>query len=347
MSKTAEQTTVDTVENISTQKQWTPDLPAEQLLTKLDVSWVYSTVGIGLIDQQASLQNQARLGVSIHQETMDEYATAMRDGAAFPALVGFMRPNGSFILAGGNHRLAAAKSTNRLTVDLYVCDVKDEAIRRLITTSLNTTVGVRTTREDAVIQAVSWMESYGRSVSAAAQAYNLPRESLDTYLRYRDTRRRLQGVGLIPDKINRSSLKHLSRITNDNVLRDAALFQLEFGVTEQEFRDLLSNVNATRTESDQIAVIQEWRKRDDIKARRSRQTKKVYRSPYQKNRTELARVLSTAQNLLKKHNTRGRLGLTNDDDWQASVTAAEFIASTLRSMAPDSAVSTQPVTAAF
>ena len=122
MSNDNGQTAVATETIPTSSKQWTPDFPAEQLRSNLNVEWAYSTIGIGLIDQKDSLRNQARLGVSIQQDVVEEYATAMRNGAAFPALVGFQRSDGSFILAGGNHRLAAAKSANRMTVDLYVCE---------------------------------------------------------------------------------------------------------------------------------------------------------------------------------------------------------------------------------
>jgi hypothetical protein len=206
-----------------------------------------------------------------------------------------------------------------MSVGLYRLDVQDEAIRRLIVTSLNTTVGMRPSREDTIIQAVSWMEQYGRSIGAAALAYNLPREALDTHLRYTSARRRLQSLGVAADKLNKGSTVRLSRIQNDNVMREAAIFQAEYKLPDSDLREFLTEAATHRTEQEQIEVIKAWRKRDNLKARRSRSTKIVYRNKFQRNRAETFRCLRSTETLLHKFTTRAELGLTNDKDWNDAI----------------------------
>ena len=62
------------------------------------MTWEYvPDVAASLIDRQLSLQNQARLGVSLNPDLVDEYAIAMLEGAVFPALVAFPLQNGTYL----------------------------------------------------------------------------------------------------------------------------------------------------------------------------------------------------------------------------------------------------------
>lgn len=312
--------------------QWTTDQAAENLFERLGVTWEYARgISIGLVDRDLSIQNQARLGVSLIADVVDEYALAMLEGAAFPALVAFPLPNGTYVLAGGNHRLAAAREAKRPLVDLYILRVNDEAMRRLITTSLNTLVGVRPERAETLEQAIAWMERYGRTSKVAAAFYGIPDSTITAEMRSRSAKRRLQLAGVPASSIARTHLERLAQIQNDIVLRDVATFQSEVQLPEKDLKTLVREVREQRTESGQLAVVQQWRDRDDLKLRRA-EVSKGRPSPVVKARAELFRTLKSAQNLLGRYVSRGQLGLTNDDDYAKAVELAREVAQKLEAI---------------
>lgn len=305
--------------------EWTTDQAAESLFDRLGVTWEYARgISIGLVDRESSIQNQARLGVSLISDVVDEYALAMLDGAAFPALVAFPQPNGTYVLAGGNHRLAAAREAKRALVDLYILRVNDEAMRRLVTTSLNTLVGVRPERAETVEQAIAWMERYGRTPKNAASFYGLPESVLTRELRLRGAKRRLQIGGVPLQGLAKSVIERLSPLQNDIVLREAAVVTQDAGLSEPTVRQMVSEIREQRTEAGQLAVVQQWRDRDDVKLRKA-EVHKGKASPLVKTRAEVFRLLNSADRLLGRHVSRGQLGLTNDDDYAKAVETARVI----------------------
>ena len=70
-----------------------PDHPArradvEKWLDERGVRWRFDPeVPLSDIDVETSLRNQARLGEPVHQETVDTYKEAMKNGDPFPALL--------------------------------------------------------------------------------------------------------------------------------------------------------------------------------------------------------------------------------------------------------------------
>lgn len=296
--------------------EWTRDQAAEGKFAQLGVTYDFApSIPLSLIDREASLQNQARLSASkLNQDLVDEYALAMMEGASFPALVAFPLPSGTYLLAGGNHRLAAAYEAKRQTVALYIIRSNDEAMRRLIITSLNTLVGWRPERSETIEQAIAWVEKYGRTQKAAAAFYGVPPHALSRELTLRGVRRRLQLAGVPVSALSNTYMERLAQIQNDIVLRDVALFQAEVRLTERDLVALVRDVRDQRTEAGQLAVIQQWRDRDDLKLRKV-EIAKGKPSPTVKARADLFRGLNSANGVLAKHASRSQLGLTNDDEF--------------------------------
>ena len=318
---------------------WSRDLAAEGMFNRLGVQWEYRTgIMIALVDQGASLQNQARLGVSVMPDVVDDYAVAMREGDRFPAMVAFPLGNGTYRLAGGNHRLAAAKKSGRQVIDLYVVMASDDAMRRVVTTGLNRRVGVQTGREEAIEQALTWMDQYGRSATAAAAAYNLPESILFTAQRERASRRRLQMIGVDPSRMKKGAMALLTRLHSDRTLLSAVEFSASTGLREPEIRALVEDINAQRTESGQEAVLDQWRARDDLKLRALEVSKGRGRRDVSGGlaaRDRFLRALRAASGQIKRAQTRGKLGLSADSDLETAITLARTMADTLTAMRSD------------
>lgn len=312
--------------------EWTADPAAEAMFNNLGVVWEYVPgVNIALIDREMSLKNQARLGVSLLTDVVEEYALAMLDGAVFPALVAFPLPNGTYMLAGGNHRLAAAQEARRKTADLYVLRVNDEAMRRLITTTLNTLVGVRPERTETIEQAIAWMQRYGRSVKNTAAFFGIPERALSKEIRMRATRARIQAAGFSPSSFAKSHVERFGAIQNTNVLRMALALQERASLPEPAVNQMVVEIREQSTEAAQLSVVQQWMNRDDVKIRMA-EKHPVRQSPTDAARSQLFRMLTGASKILDRLQSRGQAGLSNDDDYAAAVSSARSIAERLEAL---------------
>ncbi len=302
------------------QGRWFRDVPAEGVLKNSRVRFEYlKSVEISTIDLASSRQNQARIGVTVHQDLVDEYTIAMKSGAKFPALVAFRNQYGIYILAGGNHRISAAINAGYKFADLYLVTSNNEATRRMITTTLNLKNGARTSREDAMEQAISWMKIYGRSLADTASHYGVPVSSLQFRLRNMQTQDRLMKASVDTKGLNKMSLAALASIQNDHVLQEAGAFQAEFHVRDADFKRMVRDLRDARTEADQLAVVKSWRTREDLpQLRRGRAGGKVASGPA-KNRAEMARCFTTLRRLMIKNPSRGQLGLSEDADYQRAL----------------------------
>lgn len=319
-------------QTVGTGQAWTCDKAVEAFLDRLGVGWEYiSNININLIDRQASLQNQARIGVSLKPDTVVEYAVAMLEGSAFPAMVAFPLPNGTYLLAGGNHRLAAARDAGRKTVDLYVIRSNDEAMRRLITVSLNTLNGVRPDRADTLMQAVQMVQQYNRQPAFVASHFGLPISTLTGELRAIATRNRLRAAGVSTVPVAKTHLDRMAQLENDNVLREVAVVQSEVQLPDNELRKFIADVKGQRTEAGQLQVVQQWRDRDDLKLRRA-EAHKGKPSPTIAARAGLMRALGSAETALRRHVTRSQVGLSNDGDYQSALDLARRIVAKLEAL---------------
>lgn len=312
-------------------KGWTRDLAAEQLFDRIGAEYEYVTIPTNQINQGLSLQNQARLEVSLVQETVEEYAEAMRNGAAFPALAVFPLGDGTYRLAGGNHRLGAALAVKRATVDAYLIRASGAEMQRLITTSLNSVVGMRPRREELVLQAISAMEQFGRTQVFVANQYNVPVTAIQRTLSERSSRTRLRLAGISPDTFSKDAIRELAKIPSDEVLRRAATLQEDAALQTPVIRDIVRQVMTKRSEAEQLAYLEEVSSRPDIKSRKAEKNR-GRPTPTNKRRMEILRGLRTVEHLLDKYTTRGQVGLADDDEYGAVVSLAYRVLSQVEAL---------------
>jgi len=300
--------------NAST-RRWKADDTIEAHLNREGVRWEYlENVQVAQIDGKASLTNQARIRERIRQDVVEAYALAMMDGDVFPALVAHQRRDGAYVLMGGNHRLAAAKLAEITTVDLYLVASTDEAIIRLVTTTLNNVEGWRPPADEILEQAVRWMEEFGRSVKAAAVEYRVSPHVLATELRARQAKRRLRAVDVSDDRFTRSSLARLNSIENDNVLKAVADLGRQAALSGEQIDKVVVDVRSQRTEAAQLAAVQQWRDREDIRRRESEAARGIVAHRGPDARVRLLQSLTWFERILEKNPTLASLGITAEED---------------------------------
>jgi ParB-like chromosome segregation protein Spo0J len=321
---------------------WMREPQAEAYLTEINVAWSYvRRVPVGLIDVGRSLRNNARIGLAVDQDYVTQYADAMRRGDTIPTMVAFMERDGTYTLAGGNHRLPAAISAGRTHVDLYVVHCNDQAVRDMIPANLNRWHGRAVAASERVEQALAWQQKYGRTTRQASLFFGIPEKTIQHALREKGREKRFQLAGLTPGLVTMRVERRLNRIVNDAPLRDAYDLAVKAKLTDLEANQLTQELMEERSEEGQHDIIRRWRERDDLKLRMAerRRAPNAASSASQRTSSRLFAALGSAANLLAAHTTRASLGLTTDSEYKRAVTLSEKVWSGLDSMA-DSPTST-------
>jgi ParB-like chromosome segregation protein Spo0J len=168
---------------------WKTDDVAWRMCQDIDQDAKIEDVPIEKIDKTASRHNGARQE-PFHAELVREYAAAMRQGDVFPCIVvARVDSQAKLIVAGGNHRFAAAQSLGHDKVKAIVVRC-NEAQFRLLAKQLNTTNGLRETTAARAEGAADLVTHANYSTADAARAMGVSKSTLLDVL----TRRRLQEL---------------------------------------------------------------------------------------------------------------------------------------------------------
>ena len=304
---------------------WRRDKDAEFILAENGMGWEYVTIPFNLIDRQLSLLNNARMTALDHDEA-ELYAADMGRGDAFPALVLFPQPDGTYQIASGNHRAHAADRSGRKTIDAYIVPTNDITMRSLLTQTFNKRHGIRPPQGERINQALKWMADTGRAPSYVALRFGVPESSLRRVQRENRRRQRFDHAGVPFQPLRKRTQELIDRIPNDPAMVRAAHLVLEAKLPDSEVQLLVDRVAEQRSESGQIAAVERYAERDDIKQRRAEVAggSKRRASAW----TPAARLragLNGAMKEINRNPSRLALGLTNDEDYQAIVTLAESI----------------------
>lgn len=240
------------------------DPRVEQWLAKEAVEYVYiPAVPIEDFDTQASMRNQARLSTPLNNEKVQEFALAMIDGVDFVAPISY-RPNGKDILISGNHRIHAAITAEKKTLDTYRVKTEDKFIIDRLTRSANTIEGDRPSRKESIAQAVFLVENRKSTATAAAKQFHIPVESVHKAMRTSATRKRLAAVGDDPEALPEAHLDALNAIKSDAVLRPAAELIRRANLPVDAAKSFIAEIRQTANEAAALRVVQQWKTRPDV-----------------------------------------------------------------------------------
>ena len=314
-----------TNDTIRPSEGWRRDKDAEIILAENGMGWDYLTIQLNLIDRKQSLRNNARMA-ALDAEEADVYAADMKRGDIFPALVLFPQPDGTYVIASGNHRAYAAEKAGRKRVDAYVVLTNDVSMRSLLTQTFNKRHGIRPPQADRLAQAVKWMRETGRAPSYVALRFGVSEASLSRVQREERRERRFRSAGVRTEPLRKRTQEILDRIPNDPALVQASSLILDTKLPDDQVQQLVERVTEQRSESAQIAAVERFAERDDVKQRRvevatSGGRRRVPPSPAHRLMTALKQV----DRLLKDHPSRLTMKLTNDDDHQQAVALAASI----------------------
>jgi hypothetical protein len=236
--------------------EWIDDGFAEQTLGKFNVEWTVVGVSIQALEA-ASKVNSARLHSALDLDHVDNIWTGIKNGDKIPRPV-VLSINGKLLVAGGHHRIAAAKKNGEMSIPCYWVVTSDEAAIYGIPAALNSAPDKKPTRQEKVELALRAIER-GMKIDEAASAFVISYESLQTEVRIKDFKERCASMGLKLEGIPQTHVRHMIPINNPNVLSPA--LRIIKGMTTNEVQQFSKSIRAEKTESQQISVVAEMEKR--------------------------------------------------------------------------------------
>lgn len=279
---------------------------AESLLAEMAVPAHLTTIDLSRVDVEASLKNQARVGLPRNDDLVESYREAMEHGNVFPAIVVRTTAAGGYVVLDGNHRVAAAQALGQQYFPAYVAEVNDLFVRDILTWRFNHKEGQRPNKTEAIAHGVNAVRQHNVSVDQAAKWFNVTPFAIRSAITAEDQTLRLRGAGVrMPERMSKTTLGRFSRLVNDPPAKAVAELALDAALQDTEVAELIDEVRATRSEADALAVVNAWRTRPDVHARYVRRGGRVAAAgPRRKYtpRTIIEQSLRRATLALGRHN---------------------------------------------
>lgn len=226
----------------------------EAWLESFDVTdWDLRMVSLSDIDKAASRGNQARLQ-AIDPALAERYTQSAKAGAVFPPLV-LAEIGKRLIVVDGNHRHEMLIRTKRTEHPAYVIKVT-ETLRHVMSAAANTLNGQPPTDEERRFHALQ-LAGAGYTQPRIAAMTGLNKSTTERILRADKARKRCndQKAAL---KLEDTVLDDLGRIRSDVVLTFAVQQAAARHISTSKARDLATKVNQGGSESEQVALLDEF-----------------------------------------------------------------------------------------
>ncbi len=230
----------------------------EEMLIKKGITFTYRPgVPTAKIDQDKSLNNQARLGNPLNEKTVQQYVEALNDGDVFPPVLAQKAPRSEkLIIIDGNHRLAAHIAAG-YNIDVYVLEAKQPQQLTLLAMTANTKHGLPASPEDRLQHAL-FMCDNGMSVPEAARMMNVPRAELSRASKKREAERRAAECGIVVtewERLPATSRTRLLAVSTDEGFIEAYQLVKDAALDANEVFALVTRMNESRSASKQKGVV--------------------------------------------------------------------------------------------
>lgn len=270
------------------------DSRVERFLQEHGVKYAPKTqIPMDLIDEKASLQNQAR-DVPIVPESVDRFTASLRKGEYLPPIVVF--PSGNrVVIVDGNNRYASHKKYGSRFIPGFVIseDTPSETIQ-LLTVAANNGHGVTPDLAWRKRQA-AYLVSVGFTTEKACEAAGITKTQLADFqaLSRADARAKAMKITGWED-LPATARIHVGRIPLDSVFFQAARCAIDTGLDSEGARLMLKEIKAIGSENEQIhfvAALSESRKAE-AKARAATGRANRVSSPKQSLFTALGKIMN-------------------------------------------------------
>jgi hypothetical protein len=243
------------------------DPRVEQWLNREGVEWyIEKDIPLSMIDWEASLKNQARLGQVLIQEHVDELSIAIIDGLELPDPIGYYNSEGRIVIISGNHRVAAYKQINELKlggpiekIDWYIVNTFQWKID-MLTRTANVIEGLPLSKDERLEQAKHLVRLLNYTELAAAKALAISKTAVGSALQADEVAERLARYRFT-ERIPPTTLCKLYRIKQDNALVEVARLAKEAQLSADEVNEMAKKVEAAAaSEKQQHHILEELRR---------------------------------------------------------------------------------------
>lgn len=233
--------------------KWEIDRQAAAICSEFG-DWKQQTITQAEIDETASRHNSARRE-KFDSQLAEEYAAAMRDGAVFPCIVCVrIDGQGKWIIAGGNHRYAAARKLKESEFPAIVLSLS-RADFALLAKRLNVTNGKREDSRARAEAAADLVRLGGRSLKDAAKAMGVSTQSVAAVIAYRELEETSLRLGYGPLSITPTVAEAAKPLFVDADLAPHCLQLLALKPTAKEMNELAASVRKGKSLSERTAMI--------------------------------------------------------------------------------------------
>lgn len=224
-----------------------------------------TNIPMAMIDERASRNNQARRE-PIVAESVDRFATSLRNDAVFPPIVVFPR-NHKLVVVDGNNRHAATKKVGRDSIWGIVIseDVTSDMIH-LLTVEANAKHGVTPPLEWRIQQAFH-LSSLGFRDEEVAGATGISVQQLRGARSVREADQRASALRIAGfDQLAATTRQVLNAIRDEAVFFQAARIAIGTKMTGEEVRDLCRHLKTLPSEAARITHLGEVARERELEA---------------------------------------------------------------------------------
>lgn len=234
------------------------DEAVEAWLTELEIAWQYvDELDLGNVDTKASLRNQARLE-AINDETLERYTEDMRRGDVFPPILVRARPNGTYVVLGGNHRYKAAVAA-KAALSAYIVECSDETALRLSYED-NRRHGLPPSEAERVRQAQHLVAALNWSTVAAARVVGITPNKLQRAILATEFVTRCRRLGMYPpEHLVETTKSRLMNLRADPVFVDAVHLVDDADLPGDDVYRIVTALNAARSEAEATEMVRNER----------------------------------------------------------------------------------------
>jgi hypothetical protein len=238
---------------------WRPDPDAESVIGFVGVEYQEKSISVSDIDWNESANNCARMLNPLNEEKIEDYATCMKAGDTFPAVVVESTPTG-FVILGGNQRLNAVKRIGCSNADAYVVRGLTTSQRECLIRSLNARHGWGTGKEERIEHAVYLVKALGVSTQDAARLMVVCPSTIVKRLRVDSTRASLAKIGIDAAKLAASHIDAINRVPDEDMQAEVARIAINKGASAESVKGVTDACSQLKNRAAMAAKIKEWSK---------------------------------------------------------------------------------------
>lgn len=238
------------------EQKWINDPKAEAVLASLNIKYTVGPLKLSDLNWKATEHNAGRAGRPIDMSRIDEYADAMMAGDEFPMPIVVNTDNGPEILAGVHRGKAAVVTDLWKTIPAYWANTKLPHEARMIACLTNRKEGARTTKEEAIEQALYIVNEFSLKASDVARIFLIPAQTLTDRIRADALRKEVVAIGF-KGKLPYTTFKNLAGISgNTKVALAACEYIAKSHGTCDDALSLSKELRKIKTEAQQLAKVE-------------------------------------------------------------------------------------------